>query len=158
MPLGCTLMSASVGQTTGVGDRLLGVLREVLDLTGRAARRRLDRSFWFPRPTSTFGADLANTEIDVHGAPWGSQEPTMAFEMAQLSMIMIDDYLTSIRKLLEPPFPPLVNGHELLPTGGHLNSPPADTVSPHTGGQETPRGLSWSVRSRPSPPVRRWPR
>lgn len=115
MPFRLHLMSASARQTTEVGDRLLGVLREVLDLTGRAARRRLDPSFWFPRPASAFGANLANAEVDVRGAPWGSQEPTMAFEMAKLSLIMIDDYLTSIRKLLEPPFPPLpIYGQEVL--------------------------------------------
>lgn len=116
LPIKLHLMSALAGQTTEqTTDRLLAVLRETLDLTGRAARRRLDPSFWIPRATSTFGADLTNTEVDVHGAPWGSQEPTMAFEMARLSMIVIDDYLTSIRKLLEPPFPPLpMYGQEVL--------------------------------------------
>ncbi|WP_148710016.1 hypothetical protein [Micromonospora sp. M71_S20] len=94
-------------QTTSPdGDWLLGQLREVLDLTSRAAVRRLDPAFWQPRPGSTFRDELANTEVDVHGAPWGPQEPTMAFEMAQLSMLAVEDYLTGIRKLLEPPFPP----------------------------------------------------
>ncbi|GHJ54426.1 hypothetical protein Nm8I071_37330 [Nonomuraea sp. TT08I-71] len=70
--------------------------------------RRLDAAFWRPRPGSVFRNELANTEVDVHGAPWGPQEPTMAFEMAQLSMLAVEDYLTAIRKLLEPPFPPPV--------------------------------------------------
>ncbi|WP_431895748.1 hypothetical protein [Micromonospora haikouensis] len=89
-------------------DWLLAQLREVLDLTSRAALRRLDPAFWHPRPGSVFAAELANTEVDVHGAPWGPQEPTMAFEAAQLSLVAVEDFLTAIRKLLEPPFPPYV--------------------------------------------------
>lgn len=89
-------------------DWLLAQLRDVLDLTGRAALRRLDPAFWQPRPGSVFAAELANTEVDVHGVPWGPQEPTMAFEMAQLSLVAVEDFLTGIRKLLEPPFPPYV--------------------------------------------------
>jgi hypothetical protein len=89
-------------------DWLLAQLREVLDLTGRAALRRLDPAFWQPRPGSVFAAELANTVVDVHGVPWGPQEPTMAFEVAQLSVVAVEDFLTGIRKLLEPPFPPYV--------------------------------------------------
>ncbi|MEU7802561.1 hypothetical protein AB0B10_25205 [Micromonospora arborensis] len=88
------------------GDWLLSQLREALDLTSRAAVRRLAPAFWQPRPGSPFHDELANTEVDTHGVPWGRQEPTMAIEMAQLSMIAVEDYLTGIRKLLEPPFPP----------------------------------------------------
>lgn len=55
-----------------------------------------------------FAVELANTELDVHGAPWGPQEPTMAFESAWLSLVAVEDFLTGIRKLLEPPFPPVV--------------------------------------------------
>ncbi|MEU1813221.1 hypothetical protein [Micromonospora aurantiaca (nom. illeg.)] len=98
-----------LGAMTDPGaDWLLAQLREVLDLTSRAALRRLDPAFWQPRPGSVFAAELANTEVDVHGAPWGPQEPTMAFEMAQLSLVAVEDFLTAIRKLLEPPFPPYV--------------------------------------------------
>ncbi|MEU1647252.1 hypothetical protein [Micromonospora zamorensis] len=94
--------------TTPIADWLLSQLREALDLTSRAAVRRLNPTFWQPRPGSPFHDELANTEVDVHGAPWGPQEPKMAFEMAQLSMLAVEDYLTGIRKLLEPPFPPPV--------------------------------------------------
>ena len=109
-------MSTSSGQKAGAaGERMLEVLREVLGLTGRAARRRYEPSFWAPRPDSPFGADLSNTEVDVHGQPWGPDEPTMAFEMARLSILLIDDSLTSIDKLLAPPFPPLpMYGQEVL--------------------------------------------
>lgn len=89
-------------------DWMLAQLREVLDLTGRAALRRLDPAFWTPRPGSVFAGELANTEVDVHGAPWGAQEPTLAFEATQLSLVAVEDFLTGIRKLLEPPFPPYV--------------------------------------------------
>lgn len=108
-------MNTSLGQRTDAGDSMLEVLREVLDVTGRAARRRYELAFWTPRSDSPFGADLANTEVDVHLRPWGPQEPTMAFEMARLSILVIDDFLTSIDKLLAPPLPPLpMYGQEVL--------------------------------------------
>ena len=89
-------------------DWLLAQLREVLDLTSRAALRCLAPAFWQPRPGSVFAAELANTELDVHGQPWGPQEPTYAFEATWLSLVAVEDFLTGIRKLLEPPFPPVV--------------------------------------------------
>lgn len=100
--------SPAAATTSPAAERLLSQLREVLDLTCRAAVRRLDPGFWQPRPGSVFALELANSEVDVHGAPWGADEPTMAFEMAQMSMFAVEDYLTGIRKLLEPPFPPYI--------------------------------------------------
>lgn len=102
--------SAPLAAMTDPGaDWLLAQLREVLDLTCRAALRRLAPGFWRPWPGSAYAAELANTELDVHGAPWGPLQPTLAFEAPMLKLVPVEDYLTAIRKQLEPPFPPYVS-------------------------------------------------
>lgn len=79
----------------------------------------LDPSFWRPQPNSKFHGDLTNAELDANGAPWDSEEPRVAFEMARLCVTLIGDHLASMRKLLEPPLP--LYGVEVL-SGSVLES------------------------------------
>ncbi len=86
-------------------ERLLTALCGVLDVTDRLIARCGQPAFWTPRPSSVFDRELLNTEVDQHNRPWGPEEPRYAYEMAQLSMMVIGDHLAGIRKLLQPPFP-----------------------------------------------------
>lgn len=92
---------------------VLAALSKTLKLTDRLIKRSSGDDFWKPRPGSVFDCELQNTERDANGAPWGPDEPTMAFEAARVSLMYpIRDHLGSMRKLLKPNIPTL--GHAVL--------------------------------------------
>jgi hypothetical protein len=84
-------------------EQLLTTLTETLELTERLIVQASEPDFWKPRSSSVFDGELQNTEKDTNNIPWGPNEPTMAYEMAQVSLFPIGDHLASIRKLLVPP-------------------------------------------------------